>query len=454
MLNLLGRPYAGEKFCDRFSRRNFLKIGTLGLTGLTLPRLLQAESAAGVRGSQKSVIMIYLVGGPPHQDMFDLKPHAPREIAGPWRPIATNVPGLEICEAFPRLAQSADKLAVIRSLVGNQADHDAIQVFNGHHPQRPTPSGGWPQFGSAVAKTLGGVDAATPPFVSLCYSCTHPPYNEPGPGFLGPAHAPFRPMGPTREDLVLNGVTLERLADRRRLLASFDQFRRDTDSRRMMDGMDAFATQAMGLLTSSRLAEALDISREDPRTIERYGTGNDKVFIDENGAPRVPQSLLLARRLIEAGVRVVTLNYSKWDWHGGSYGTIFEREAEDFPVFDQCLSALLEDLHERGLSEQCSVIVWGEFGRTPTISAQVGRDHWPQVNCALLAGGGMRTGQVIGATDRIAGEAVSRPVTYGDIYATLYHNLGIDAAATTLADLNGRPQYLVEDDAKPLEELV
>jgi Protein of unknown function (DUF1501) len=452
MLNLLGTPYAREKFCDRRSRRNFLKIGTLGLTGLTLPRLLRAESAAGVRGSQKSVI--YLVGGPPHQDMFDLKPHAAREIAGPWRPIATNVPGFEICEALPRLARIADKLAVIRSLVGNQADHDAIQVFNGHHPQKPTPSGGWPQFGSAVAKTLGAADVTTPPFVSLCYNCSHPPYNEPGPGFLGLAHAPFRPLGPTRDDLVLNGVTLERLADRRQLLASFDQFRRDTDAHRMMDGMDAFGAQAMGLLTSSRLAEALDISREDARTIERYGTGNDKIFIDDNGAPRVPQSLLLARRLIEAGVRVVTLNYSKWDWHGGSYGTIFDREAEDFPVFDRCLSALVEDLHERGLAEHCSVIVWGEFGRTPTISAQVGRDHWPQVNCALLAGGGMRTGQVIGATDRIAGEAVARPVTYGEIFATLYHNLGIDAAATTLVDLNGRPQYLVEDDAKPMRELV
>lgn len=454
MLNLLGRPYAGQAFCDRQSRRNFLKIGTLGLTGLTLPQLLQAEAAAGVRSSRKSVIMIYLVGGPPHQDLFDLKPHAPREVAGPWRPIATNVPGMEICEALPQLARMADKFALIRSLVGNQADHDAIQVFNGHHPQGLKPAGGWPQFGSVVAKTLGGQDASTPPFVSLCYTCTHPPYNEPGPGFLGPAHSPFRPLGPTRDDLVLNGVSLERLAHRRELLASFDQFRREADTRRMMEGMDSFATQAMGLLTSSRLAEALDISREAPSTIERYGTGNDKIFIDENGAPRVPQSLLLARRLIEAGVRVVTLNYSKWDWHGGPYGTIFDREAEDFPVFDRCLSALLEDLHERGLAEDCSVIVWGEFGRTPMISAQVGRDHWPQVNCALVAGGGMRTGQVLGATDRLAGEAVSRAVTYGEIYATLYHNLGIDAAVTTLVDLSGRPQYLVEDDARPLPELV
>ena len=453
MLTLQGRSNSSS-FCDRLNRRNFLRIGTLGLGGLTLPQLLKAESAAGSRRSTKSVIMIYLVGGPPHQDMFDLKPLAPKEVAGPWRPIATNVPGFEICEAFPRLAGMADKFSIIRSLVGNQADHDAIQVFNGHHPRQPKPSGGWPQFGSMVAKTLGPADVATPPFVSLCYPCTHGPYNEPGPGFLGAAQSPFRPMGPTRDDMVLNGVTLERLSDRRSLMRSFDQFRREADGTRMMEGMDHFAEQAMGLLTSSRLAEALDLSKEDPRLVARYGTGNPKVFIDDNGAPRVPQSLLMARRLIEAGARVVTLNYSKWDWHGGSYNTIFKREEEDFPIFDQCVSALLEDLHQRGLDQDCSVLIAGEFGRTPKISDQVGRDHWPQVNCALLAGGGMKHGQVIGATDRLAGEAVSRPVTFGEIYATLFHNLGIDTSQATIQDLNGRPQYLVEDNAKPLPELV
>src|SRR5260370_40993698 len=162
----------------------------------------------------------------------------------------------------------------------------------------------------------------------------------------------------------------------------------------------------------------------------------------------------MARRLIEAGARVVTLNYSKWDWHGGSYGTIFKREAEDFPIFDQCVSALVEDLHKRGLDKDCTVIMMGEFGRTPKISAQVGRDHWPQVNFAFLAGGGMKTGQVIGATDRIAGEAVARPVTFGQLYATLYHNLGIDVQQTTLPDLNGRLEYLVGDSAHVLRALV
>jgi hypothetical protein len=425
-----------------------------------LPQLLRAEDAAGVRSSRKSVILIYLVGGPPHQDMFDLKPNAPREIAGPWRPMATNVNGIQICEAFPKLASIMDKLVIVRSLVGNQADHDAIQVFNGHHPRRaPVPQGGWPQFGSTVARLQGAGDRATPPFISLCYTCTHGPYNEPGPGFLGSSYSPFRFMGPSRGDMVLRGISVDRLADRRTLLQSFDSIRREVDATGMMQGMDTFNEQAFGLLTSSRLADALDLSKEDPRIVARYGTGDPTIMMDGNGAPRVPQSMLMARRLVEAGARVVTLNYSKWDWHGGfnaegrADNTIFVREREDFPVFDNCVSALVEDLHLRGLSDDCSVVIMGEFGRTPRISDRVGRDHWPNVNCALLAGGGMRTGQVIGATDRIAGEATERRVTFGELYATLYRNLGIDVNCTTISDLSGRPQYLVEDHAQPLREL-
>ncbi len=454
MLSILGNPDRSDRFCDGMSRRNFLKIGSLGMGGLSLPQLMAAESQAGIQKSQKSVIMIYLVGGPPHQDMYDIKTEAPKEIAGPFQPINTNVPGIQICEHLPKLAQIMDKLVPFRSIVGAQSGHDAHQCFTGFKPRGRVPAGGWPQMGSTVGKLLGRVHSGVPPFVSACYTCSHGPYNEPGPGFLGMSESPFRPMGPSRDDMILKSITPERLADRKLLLDSVDRFRRDADTSGMMHGMDVFTEQAMGVLTSSKLAHALDLSNEDPRTIARYGTGDPKKFMDGNGAPRVPQSLLLARRLVEAGVRMVTLNYSKWDWHGGSYNTIFNRELEDFPVFDQAVTALVEDLHERGLDKDTTVIIWGEFGRTPMISKQVGRDHWPRVSAALMAGGGMNTGQVIGATDRLGGEAVERPVTFSEIFATLYHNMGIDSQSTTVSDLHGRPQYLLEENAAPLRELV
>lgn len=451
MLTIFDPAARRSDSCDGINRRSFLKIGALGAAGLTLPQLLALEARAGISRSTKSVILVYLVGGPPHQDLFDLKPEAPSEIAGPWKPIATNVPGIEICELLPRLAGMMDKFAVIRSLSDAQANHDAVQCYTGR--AGPAPAGGWPQLGSVVSKVQGAANPATPPFVSLCYTCTHGPYNESGPGFLGVSHSPLRPLGDTRQDMVLNGITTDRLADRRRLLGSLDRLRRDVDASGMMEGLDAFTEQAMGVLTSSRLAEALDLSKEDPRLVARYGAGDPTVFIDSNGAPRVPQSFLAARRLVEAGVRVVTVNYSKWDWHGGANNSIFKREQEDFPVFDQGLSALIEDLHARGLSNDVSVLVWGEFGRTPKISAQVGRDHWPRVACALLAGGGMRTGQTIGATDRLAGEPVERPVRFQEVFATLYRNLGIDVRQATVPDLHGRPHYLVDNGVEPIREL-
>ena len=254
--------------------------------------------------------------------------------------------------------------------------------------------------------------------------------------------------------MTLKGLTYDQLTDRQRLLASVDRFRRSADTSGKMDGMDAFSQQAMGILTSSKLAQALDLSQEDPQIVARYGTGDDVKRIDGNGAPRVPQSFLVARRLVEAGARVVTVNYSKWDWHGGANNEIFKREGEDFPIFDQAITALVDDLHERGLAKDVSVLVWGEFGRTPQISAKVGRDHWPRVAMALLAGGGMQTGQVIGATDRLGGEAVSRPVTFSEVFATAYHNLGIDVNHATVADSVGRPQYLVPGGAQPIRELI
>lgn len=447
-------PRANSSFCDGVSRRGFLQVGALGAAGLTLPQLFAREAAAGVKNSVKSVILVYLVGGPPHQDLVDLKPDAPIEYAGPWRPIKTNVQGIEICELLPMMSKMMDKFAIIRSLCDAQADHDAVQCYTGRTRAGRIPNGGWPQLGSAAAKVLGPAHPSTPPFVSLCYPCTHGPYNEAGPGYLGAAWSGFRPLAETKQDMILQGITTDRLSDRQAILSSVDRFRRETDRSGAMHGLDAFTKQAMGVLTSSKLAEALDLSKEDQKTRERYGSGDPTIFMDENGAPRVPQSFLAARRLIEAGARVVTLNYSKWDWHGGPYNTIFNREKEDFPVFDQGLSALIEDLHERGLSDDTMVLVWGEFGRTPKISDIVGRDHWPRVACALMAGGGLRTGQIIGATDRLGGEPIDRPVKFQEVFATLYRHLGIDVRATTLTDLAGRPQYLVDDGIEAIRELI
>ena len=448
-----------QQFCDGINRRNFLKVGGLGTAasglGLSLPQLLSLEAQAGIGKSHKSVILIYLVGGPPHQDMFDLKPDAPSEYAGPHRPIGTNIDGIEICEKFPMMAKRMDKFAIIRSLVGAQGGHDAFQCYTGRKPQdAPAPQGGFAPFGSVVGALQGPVHKQAPPFVSMCYDCTHGPYNEPGPGMLGVKQASFRPMGPTRADMALDGITLDRLQDRTRLLKSVDHFRRESDASGQMEGLDTFNQQAMGILTSSMLGDSLDLSKEDPKVVERYGTGDDVKRIDGNGAPRVPQSFLAARRLVEAGARVVTVNYSKWDWHGGKGNEIFKRENEDFPVFDKAITALVDDLHDRGMDKDTTVLVWGEFGRTPKISDKVGRNHWPRVSMALMAGGGMKTGQVIGATDRLGGEAIDRPVTFPEVFATLYHNLGIDVTNTTVNDLQGRPQYLVDGNAKPIAELV
>jgi hypothetical protein len=450
MLTILGQGRQGQRFCDGLTRRNFLRIGGLGMAGLTLPQLLAAEAQSGVRNSHKSLIMIYLVGGPPHQDMYDIKTEAPRDIAGPFQPIHTNVPGIDICEHLPKLAKMMDKFVPIRSMVGAQSDHTCFQCFTGRIPGRTSGSASqWPQIGSVVSRVQGPASKDVPPYVSLFHNATHPPYNEPGPGFLGVAHAPFRPTGPVRDDMVLKGITAEQLDDRKTLLASMDRFRRDLDKSGTVQGMDAFTQQALSVLTSSKLVEALDLSREDPRVAAKYGWGDPKIFMDNDGGPRVPQNLLLARRLVEAGARVVALNYSKWDWHSNN----FNRAKEDNLAFDQCITALVDDLHQRGLDKDVTVIAWGEFGRTPTVNKQGGRDHWPRVSAALLAGGGMKTGQVIGATDRLGGEAVKRPVTFPEVFATLYHNLDLDLK-TTIPDLDGRPQYLVEGGAKPLPELV
>ncbi|MDB5288836.1 MAG: hypothetical protein JWL69_77 [Phycisphaerales bacterium] len=417
------------------------------MAGLSFPQLLRAEAAAGIRQSHKAVIMIFLPGGPAHQDIFDLKPQAPSDIRGEFMPIGTNVPGMQICEMMPRLAKMADRVSLIRSIVGCSGDHDAFQCLTGRL-KRQMPPGGWPALGACVSKIQGPLNKAIPPFVGLSPKMGHMEWADNGqPGFLGISHAPFRPEGEGKADMVLNGVTLDRLTDRRALLTSLDRMRRDVDSSGMMEGLDTFNQQAMGMLTSSKLVEALDLNNEDPKIVEAYGKGSPENRDD--GGPRLTSNFLVARRLIEAGSRCVTLAFSRWDHHGKN----FPQLREDLPLLDQGLTALLQDLRDRGMEKDVSVIVWGEFGRSPSINKEGGRDHWPRVSCALLAGGGMKTGQVIGATDRLAGEATERPVEFGEVFATLYHNLGIDVSKITLPDLSGRPQYLV-DGCQPMRELV
>ncbi|MEE2643005.1 MAG: DUF1501 domain-containing protein [Planctomycetota bacterium] len=437
------------RLCDGIARRDFLRVGSLAAGGLTLPKLLRAEQQAGIRNSHKAIIMIYMVGAPSHQDMYDLKMDAPDEIRGEFRPIRTNVPGIEISEHMPRMARIMDKCVPLRSVVGSpNGAHDSFICYTGRTTQRQ-PTGGWPSVGSTISSLQGPVNRSVPPFVGLAPDAGHPPYGSPGhPGFLGVTHAAFRPSGPARANMKIGSVPLNRLQDRQSLLQRFDAFRRRSDASGKMAGMDELSEQALGILSSSKLAEALDLSKEDPGVRERYGKGDPKNFGD--GAPRNLEHFLIARRLVEAGARVVTLNFGRWDFHSQNFKGLRETH---LPLFDQGLSALIEDLYERGLDRDVSVVAWGEFGRTPKINKNAGRDHWPRVGGGLIAGGGLRTGQVIGATDRLGGEVADRPVHFGEVLATLYQQMGLDPNAVTVDDLTGRPQYLV-DGHLPLPELI
>lgn len=456
MLTLLGRADRRANHCDRLHRRSFLKIGGMAAGGLSLSQLLGHEAQAGKRSSHKAVINVFLPGGPSHIDLFDLKPDAPSEIRGEFRPIRTNVPGFEICEMFPRLATMADKFAVVRSLVGSEGLHDCFQCMTGRTRREVSPAGGWPMWGSWVSALQGPASTSVPANVSLMYPTGNRTWGDAGTaGFIGSAHDPMtlvakdplaRPQGMT-----LQGISLERLGDRQNLLRAVDRFRRRVDQSEALLKSDSFTQQALSILTSSQLVDALDLSQEDPRVLERYGENDPKYQRD--GAPKMVRNFLIARRLVEAGARVVSMNYSRWDWHGGD-GMNFPRTREEAPLLDQGLSALLTDLHERGLDQDVSVVVWGEFGRTPKINKRNSRDHWPTVSFALLAGGGMRTGQVIGSTNRLGEHAVERPISFQEVFATLYNRLGIDTRTATVTDLNGRPQYLLDSGVEPIRELV
>ena len=446
MLTVFANSPKSRRFCDGVSRRNFIKIGALGMGGLALPQLLQAEAASGIRKSHKAVIMIYLPGGPPHQDTFDLKLDAPSEIRGEFRPIPTNVPGIQICEHLPRIARITDKLAIIRSISDAVDDHSDFMCMTGRRKNNQPP-GGWPTFGATASKILGPVDPGVPPFIGLEPRMQHRPYTAATPGFLGVGHNSFRPAGEGKADMALNGISIDRLADRRALLNSFDNFRRDVDSSGLMEGIDAFRQQAFGVLTSSKLLDALDLSKEDGRLRERYGKGDAKVHGD--AAPMLNEQFLTARRLVEAGARVVTVAYGFWDTHGNNFGHL----RQHLPTFDTGISALVEDIYARGLDRDVSVVVWGEFGRTPKINDKAGRDHWAPVQAALLAGGGMPAGQVIGSTDKIAAYAADRPIHYRDVLATIYRNLGIDSTSY-VRDQAERPVRILPEDARPIRELI
>lgn len=456
MLDLLGHSDRKINHCDGLSRRGFLKVGGMAAGGLSLAQLLAVEAQAGVKSNHKAVINIYLPGGPSHIDLWDPKPDAPSEVRGELGVTKTNVPGIEICELFPMMAKMMDKFAIIRSISDASGDHDCYQCMTGHKKSDRAPAGGWPAFGAWVSRMQGAVNDACPPHLSIMYPTGHRSWGEPGTaGFVGAAHNPVqlftKEIDKKPEGMTLKGISLERLHDRRRMLQSIDRFRRHADTTGAMEGLDIFSQQAMGILTTSQLADALDLSKEDPRIVERYGK-NDPEY-QRDGSPRMVHSFLTARRLVEAGARVVSLNYSRWDWHGGD-GMNFPSSRIEFPMLDRALCALCSDLHERGLDKDVSVVVWGEFGRTPKINKMNSRDHWPQVSTALLFGGGMKTGQVIGKTNRLGEYAVDRPVKFQEVFATLYHNLGIDVRTATVQDHSGRPMYLVESGIEPMRELI
>jgi hypothetical protein len=415
---------------------------------LSLPQILQAEQANERSASHKAVIMIFLAGGPPHQDMFDLKPDAPTEVRGEFDPIATNVPGIQISELMPRVAGMMDKFAIIRSLVGAEGRHDSFECCTGYKFRSSQPQGGWPAMGSSLSRLFGPADPAVPPYIDLSHKMAHDPWNIKGPGFLGMAHAPFRPDGEAMQNMTLQGVSSDRLSERTSLLTELDRFRRAADARLAEGLSDSFTEQALGVLTSPKLVEALDLEREDPEIRARYGQDDPQVlgYSLDKGYQAIMSNFLLARRAVEAGARCVTCSFAHFDWHGNN----FKSGRKVIPLLDQGVAALVQDLHERGLDKDVTVLVWGEFGRTPKINERAGRDHWPRVHAALMAGGGMTTGQVIGKTNRLAEDAIDRPVHMQEVFATVYRNLGIDVGRTTIPDNNGRPQYLVDHhDAIP-----
>lgn len=445
MFTVWGRHH---KLCDGISRREFLRVGGLGIGGLSLADLLRAQEQADTAAKRpKSVIYIVLNGGPSHIDTWDPKPDAPAEYRGEFSTIPTKLTGTRICDLMPRQAEIMDRLALLRGVRSVENDHFLSEVYTG----LPRASGKRPAFGSVVSR-LATHESPLPPYVCL---------NELGseqfefekPHYAGASHAPFRPFGEALSNLS-PVQSLSRLEDRRALLEGFNSLRRRYDANDATSGLDRFQAKAMEMVSSPQVREAFDVSKEPAKNIERYGRGKYTHQADKNILYNWdPKPLVLARRLVEAGVRVVTLQIGSWDHHSGANQHIFQSYRHVLPVLDQSIYALVTDLEERGLSEDVLVVVLGEFGRTPKLSYPgPGREHWADAGCVLMAGGGLRMGQVIGETDSRAKRSKSGEINFQNVMATIYRVLGVDPS-TTIPDFNGRPQYLL-NNARPIPHLI
>ena len=443
------------------SRRHFLQVGSMSVAGgLSFAQRYELQARAVQKSSQQSVVMIYLPGGPTQFETFDPKPDAPSEIRGSYSPIQSKVPGIQYCELLPQLSAIADKFSIVRTLVGMENRHESFQCYTGRAGGRTEdgePAGGWPSFGSIVSQLLGPGKNGMISYVDAAPRMGYNPYNNNGshlqgnaswPGFTGYKHVPFTLEGEVKSDLVLNGIDLSRFQERRSLLEAFKSSQKQIE----VDGVDDFQNQAFQMLTSGGFAEAMDLEQEPQSIRDRYGA-LQKTDPSFGGAPQSPEHFILARRLIEAGVRCVSVAFGAWDWHANREGSIEYLSKKYLPVFDQALAVFLQDLDERGLLEQTTVIVWGEFGRTPRINAKGGRDHWPGTQSVLMAGGGLQGGRVVGQTDRVGGVPLDRPVHVQEIFATLFNNLGIDTQSAQITDLSGRPRYLVDENRRPVREL-
>jgi hypothetical protein len=443
MLTFWGRRH---RFCDRIDRRDFLRVGALGMGGLTLADLLRAEATKKETGRPKSIIYVILGGGPSHIDMYDLKPDAPAEIRGPFKPIATKLTGVQVCEHMPMQASIMDQLTLLRGIRSVENDHFLSEVYTG----LPRTAGPRPAFGSAASRLMRE-RSTLPPYVSLSGKSDGDPFEKPV--YAGSAHAPFRPFGSALDDLK-PVKSLNQLQDRKNLLNTFDSMRRTLDSAESTTGLDKFQTQAMEIVTSSRVRDAFDLSKEPDRLIASYGRGKythqtyKTIVYDWDSKP-----FIMARRLVEAGVRVVTVPVSQWDHHGSDNGDIFVSLKLVLPALDRTLHALFTDLRSRGMEKDVLVVVLGEFGRTPKIEGPgPGRGHWAEAGCAIFYGGGLPMGQVIGETDSRAERAKSGSITFQNIMATMYRVLGIDPEQA-IPDFTGRPVCLL-DDPNPVKGLL